>query len=235
MTTCLICDNQTKILGTVDLNKSCLDVRNKRIFPKSRYLIEYEECENCGLIFSPEMCEWPKEKFSNLIYNKEYIKVDKDYLKLRAENCAADLIERFNHIPLSHLDYGGGNGYMSKILVNYGWNSVSWDPFVPGNIPDKKFDLITAIEVLEHHPSPKEFLENVTKYMGSTSVLLFTTLTSDDIAQPLKWWYLAPRNGHIVIYTNKALSTLFDLFDLKLFKIEDNNNYAAYKIKPKWL
>lgn len=235
MIICLICSSDTKNIGTVDFNKSCLDSDKHKIFSKSKNRIEYCECINCGLVFSPKLCNWSKEEFSKFIYNKDYIKVDPQYKKERAEHFAYFLNSTFGHLPLSHLDYGGGNGVLSNTLKKLGWNSTFCDPFYNVEIPNKKFELVTAIEVVEHHPNPKLFISEIYEVLSDKGIVVFSTGISDYHADPLNWWYTAPRNGHVVIYTTKALELLFALKNMKLFAMSDRNLFVAYKNKPVWL
>jgi len=234
MITCPICSNNTQIIGKIDLNRSCLDKDKKRIIVKSNINVEYVECTKCGFIHSPEMCAWSKNKFIKLIYNKEYYKVDPDGKKSRPELNAIYLYNKFKNIPISHLDYGGGNGYVSKILRNKGLNSKSYDPFYDKKFPITSFDLITAFEVFEHHPNPNELANDLNKLSGTKSVIIFTTAVSDEIANPIGWGYVAPRNGHVCIYTKISLGILLNKINFKLFEITKDVAYVAYNDKPKW-
>lgn len=235
MTTCLICKHSTEIIGKVNSNKSCLDKSNKKIFPKSLKDIEYEECSNCGLIFSREMCNWDEDKFKKQIYNKDYIKVDTEYKKIRPINTANYLHVLLGGLPLSHLDYGSGNGLMSETLNKYGWNSSVYDPFMGHKLPTGKFELITLIEVLEHHPNPIKLVNVLSNLLSDNGIIYFSTAVSDDISDPLDWWYISPRNGHIVVYTTFSLYHLFNSVDIKLFKLEGTLYYVGYKNKPFWI
>lgn len=100
-----------------------------------------------------------------------------------------------------HLDYGGGNGTLSRLLREAGWNSSTYDPFVDKGLGVDslgKFDLITAFEVFEHVPDVPALMANF-------------TLVSDGHIEPKKrldWWYASPRNGHIALFSKKSLGVL---------------------------
>ena len=173
MNTCLICEYPTINIGKINFNKSCLDNEKKKkyIFLKSKKEIGYEECSNCGLIFSREMCSWEENKFKSQIYNEEYIKVDTDYKKIRPINTANHLNNLLGKLPLSHLDYGSGNGLMSNVLKEYGWNYTAYDPFMGHKLPTNKFELITLIEVLEHHPNPVKLVTTLYDLLSNNGII----------------------------------------------------------------
>jgi len=61
-------------------------------------------------------------------------------LSLRPTNNAEVLVELFGSQKdkIMHLDYGGGNGLLSKLLREEGWNSASYDPFVDHGMNSKR-------------------------------------------------------------------------------------------------
>ena len=121
---------------------------------------------------------------------------------------------------IRHLDYGGGNGQLSRILAADGWDSTSFDPFPEPDRPLAslgEFNLITAIEVFEHVPNPYEIMGNIMQATSNKCVVFFTTLLNDEFVKPgnrLDWWYAAPRNGHISLFSSRSLTHLANMFGL---------------------
>ena len=115
---------------------------------------------------------------------------------------------------IRHLDYGGGGGVLSKTLNALNWQSQTYDPFVNRETSVAelgKFDLITAYEVFEHVPDVQDLMVNLRTLLSDNGVILFSTLVSDEHIKPnqrINWWYAAPRNGHISLFTTKSLSIL---------------------------
>jgi SAM-dependent methyltransferase len=212
---CPICSAPSPLLDVVDFNKSCEELRGKFV-SLSGTSVYYARCGNCGYCFAPEIAGWKLEEFEEKIYNKEYVLFDPDYIESRPRSNALSLISMFGDKANSvkHLDYGGGDGLLSKTLKESSWQSISYDPFVNRDIGIAqlgKFDLITLYEVFEHVPDPIQLMSNLRSLLNQNGVILFSTLLSDgniNINQRLSWWYASPRNGHISLFSRKSLSIL---------------------------
>ena len=212
---CPICASAAKLFDVVDFNKSCEECRGK-FLELSGMPVYYSRCTHCGFCYAPEIAEWSLEQFEDKIYNQDYINIDPDYLEARPKGNAGFLLSLFANqkLPASHLDYGGGNGLLSQFLSQHGWNSASYDPFVDRSLAiDEvgKFELITAYEVFEHVPDVQQLMVNLGALLAKNGVVFFTTLLADQYVlanQRLNWWYAAPRNGHISLYTKASLAIL---------------------------
>jgi SAM-dependent methyltransferase len=155
---------------------------------------------------------WKPEQFREKIYNDEYTRVDPDFLETRPRENASALISAFGeraHL-FRHLDYGGGNGLLTRLLLAANFQSVSYDPFADnGSIGHPgKFDLITAYEVFEHVPDVQQLMSNLCALLAPNGIILFSTLLSDGNIhrkQRLSWWYASPRNGHISLFSRQSL------------------------------
>ena len=212
---CPVCSAASTLLDTVDFNKSC-EEHNGLILPRTDVPVRYLLCSGCGFCFAPDICAWPPEEFERRIYNEAYIEVDPEYLDVRPRNSAAIMraIFRSPGPTVHHLDYGGGNGLLSQVLCEAGWNSTSYDPFVdletdPAQLG--RFDLISAFEVFEHVPDVQALMQNLCSLLVEDGLLIFSTVISDGEIhpeRPLTWWYAAPRNGHISLYSRASLGIL---------------------------
>jgi hypothetical protein len=212
---CPICRGQAVPHDVVDFNKSC-EEKHGKFLPLSGEPIYYNLCHECGFCFAPSMYDWTAEMFAEKVYNDDYIKVDPEYAESRPRSNADFMSWLFPNFPAGcrHLDYGGGNGALSRILRQRGWDSTSYDPFANRDVDPAtlgRFDLISAFEVFEHFPDVRACLDSIVQRMRQPSVLLFGTLVSDGSIRPnerLSWWYAAPRNGHVNLFTNRSLRTL---------------------------
>lgn len=237
---CPICDSASHMLDVVDFNKNCEE--NKGVFlPLSGVPVYYFMCEGCNFTFSPAFWNWSEQDFLDCIYNDNYIDIDPDYVEARPLANASALQQIFPSQKklINHMDYGGGNGVMSNTLSQHGWNSKSYDPFPRNNnLIDElgKFNLITAFEVFEHVPNPNELMENLTKLMDESCIILFSTLISDNeikLNSRLNWWYCSPRNGHISLYSKKSLLELGRKFNLNFGSFSDGF-HCFFKKNPTW-
>jgi SAM-dependent methyltransferase len=212
---CPVCRAMCQLIDVVDLNKSCIEAQGKRLV-LAEYPVYYALCGECGFCFAPEMHGWSLEEFEEWIYNDEYSLVDPDFLGSRARENAALLPSMFPNLPanIKHLDYGGGDGLLASLLREANWLSTSYDPFIDRSTHPAQlgnFELITAFEVFEHVPDVQQLMADLRALITPGGLILFSTLLSDgniDPLQRLSWWYAAPRNGHISLYSKQSLTQL---------------------------
>jgi SAM-dependent methyltransferase len=199
----------------VDFNKSC-EEGNGKFLPLAGVPVYYALCSKCGFCFAPEISKWSLDEFAEKIYNNQYALVDPDYLEARPRANATNLLSNFGNSLRSvrHLDYGGGDGALAKILRKSGWDSTSYDPFVNRDTrPDQlgQFELITAFEVFEHVPDVQGLMSQLRMLLAPNGVVMFSTLLSDGNIhsnQRIGWWYASPRNGHISLFSKNSLAIL---------------------------
>jgi len=237
---CPVCNSITHLYDVVDFNKNCEEVRGK-FLPISGIPIYYSICSDCKFLFAPYFSSWSDDDFIAKIYNNEYIEIDPDYLDIRpAHNF--ELLEKYfgqakTHI--NHLDYGGGDGSLSLNLIKSGWSSKSYDPF-----PDMKdqiselgeFNLITAFEVFEHVPNPNLLMQNILKLIQDDGLIMFSTLISDGNLHSnkrLDWWYAAPRNGHISLFSSESLKRLAHKYGFRFASL-GVGYHVYFKNFPSW-
>ena len=224
---CSIClTGELKSFGFVQFD------RNNQDIPEiSNTLIEYYKCEKCGSITSPEMLNWPTEKFSSEIYNEEYFRYDPDYLGERPK-IWANMLSSLNYKKIKHLDYGSGSGLLSKNLKLSGWNTCSYDPYSSKTKPEGKFNFITAIEVFEHSTNIRNTILDIKKYLDRDGIILFSSVLVDSSINS-DWWYIMPRNGHIsflsklaIINLAKEYSLFFSSFNKGIHLLQTNRSVA---------
>ncbi|WP_078237107.1 class I SAM-dependent methyltransferase [Haemophilus paracuniculus] len=178
------------------------------------HTLYYHCCSECQLIFTTAFDDWTSGEFLQNIYNDDYILVDPEYTGARSDRNLQIILDVFN-LSAHHsiLDFGGGSGYLAKLLREKGLDAESWDPFSENNILDdqKKYDLVVSFEVFEHTPTPYKTVELALSKLKEQGIFFFSTtlLPPETIAKREMDGYIAPRNGHVTIYTEKALAKLF--------------------------
>jgi hypothetical protein len=235
-----VCAATSVAHDVVDFNKSCEELRGA-FLPLSGTPVYYFRCDTCGFCHSPEFRRWSLAQFSERIYNDEYARVDPDYLDVRPRGNAAHLAALLGDqaIGVRHLDYGGGNGLLSSVLQDAGWDSQTYDPFVDRDVALAslgRFDLVTAYEVFEHVPDVEVLIDTLSSLVSEDGVVLFSTLISDGSIAPrqrLTWWYASPRNGHISLFSRDSLARLGARQRFK-FGSFTPNLHVFWRSVPEW-
>ena len=234
---CKACDTPSPALGAVDFNKCCED-RRRAALPQSGRRVTYHRCPACALVFTGDFDAWDREDFRTHIYNEGYADVDPDYAEDRPLASAALIGTLFGEAcrGLPMLDYGGGDGALAALLNSQlGMAAEVYDPFNPAcDIPPHRlFPLVTCFEVLEHTPDPRATIFEIAGLVQEEGIVVFSTLVHplDFLQRGLDWWYVAPRNGHVTIYSAQALRALWAELGFQLVSHGDNLHFA-YRTLP---
>lgn len=187
--------------------------------------VYYRRCERCSFVFTAAFDGWGIDEFRRHIYNSDYAQVDPDYAEARPAGNARLVAESFaaSRKTMRILDYGGGSGLLAERLRAQGFDAETYDPVSDpvsevDALPEGQFDLVTAFEVLEHLPQPREAISEMAGMLKEEGAILFSTLAQPPAFQRegLNWWYAAPRNGHISLYSTAALAWLFKPLGMKV-------------------
>ena len=238
--TCPVCSGVAEYFDVVDFNKTCEE--NKGVFlKKSGAAVYYALCNQCNFCYSPEMILWTPELFKAHVYNDDYLTIDSEYEEIRPKQNFGLINSKLGQFKkkFSHLDYGGGNGNLSSLLRADGFDSTSYDVFVDTFTAielGKKFDLITAFEVFEHHSDPNQLIKELCELLMPNRMILFSTILSDGNIVPnnrLNWFYASPRNGHISLFSKAPLEFLARKFEFN-FVSDWFQHQIFFKTQPQW-
>lgn len=239
---CEICKEQSlRSFGKKDFGHAGNDYfSGNRTFNDYGISIPYSECMNCGFIFTHLFDHWGPINFIQHIYNEEYHLADPPFIMERPLKNAEIILHLIHHIPhlSTIIDIGGGDGQLSHFLRDRGVESYSYDPHF-GEVDtfpaEKKFDVITSFEVIEHvpHCQQKKWMERLANFMHSDKLSLAVVSTEiKDATHDITWWYICPRNGHISIHTLKSLTYLAASYGLNVLQL---SNSLFLLCKPKWM
>jgi len=223
---CKICQGEASPFDVVDFSKSC----HAAPYPLglSAIPVMYWQCDRCQFLFTNFFDNFTAEQWQRYVYNDEYAKVDPDYAVDRPHSNARTLRTLLAGQKGSSicLDYGGGNGLTAELMRKDGWAFDCHDPFGQTDIsPDRigRYNFCSAIEVFEHSPDPVGSLRAIVEKCspGQLMILIFTELTDGVVSKQtrLSWWYAAPRNGHVSLYSRKSLRILGTKFGLEFATI----------------
>lgn len=236
---CKICDGASPLFGVCDFTRSC-EERTGLVLPLSGEPIYYRRCSNCGLIFTDAFDAWTVRDWRSRIYNDAYGMVDPDYDSARPVATAHMVAALFKPVlgQLSVLDYGGGNGRFAVELRALGAQKVTtYDPFSRAfhEPPVEPVQLVTCFEAIEHSPRPRETAQAIAAQIADGGALMLSTLTQpDDIElQRMAWWYAAPRNGHVTLFSRRALATLFAQVGLRVYPLNPDCSVALVCRSPR--
>jgi len=232
---CKSCGAPAPAIGAVDFNKCCED-RRRVALPLSGRRVTYHRCPNCALLFTGDFDGWDRDDFRTYIYNEDYIDADPDYAEGRPAASASLIGTLFGEAcrGLAVLDYGGGGGTLAALLNSqHAMLAETYDPFNPAcdALPRRRFPLVTCFEVLEHTPDPRATILEIASLVQEDGIVVFSTLLQPPAAQQpgadcLGWWYVAPRNGHVTIYSEQALRALWTELGFQLVTHGDNLHFA---------
>lgn len=203
---------------------------------KAVVLSHYSVCSNCFVIFqNPRLSDGELDKFySDGFYRKTLNTTDeeKDKDEERRAKFDAEIIKKNIGQVNSHLDIGASRGYLLdevgadvKVAVESDVSGVK----VKGiklysemsKVPQKSFDLVTAIHVLEHVPAPLDYLRSMAKLTGKTGHLVVEVPTWKSPAGPLRLAHLYHFEPHVLRHMciQAGLEIIQEVFTPHLFLI----------------
>jgi len=218
---CKVCAASTSLFDVVDFSKTC----HLNLYPSGLVAVPvyYRRCDRCEFIFTDFFDEFTPAQWGTYVYNEEYRRIDPDYSDVRPAGNArvVDGLLRYRRAGVIGLDYGGGSGQTCERLRAMGYAYDTVDPFGESWLtPDfaGRYNFCSAFEVAEHTPDPVGFLSAIVNLAdkGRLAILIGTQVHDKVVSasRRLEWWYAAPRNGHISLYSTQSLRVLAATFGL---------------------
>ena len=228
------CDSQPVASIPFDVSMDGENSPSRRVYPRE---VSYHQCGSCGHAFAPSLIEKSPEWFAEHVYNADYINYDADYLdvnggRVKEQSNALVFGYSFARKRIRHLDYGSGDGRLTKKLVAAGFDSVAYDPFSHDVAPAGKFNMITAFEVIEHAADPDRFLSSLEAFMDDPCLIRIGTVPNDgeDING---WWYANPRVGHINLFSKRSMAALASRHRFNL-SVVVKADFFLWRNLPEW-
>lgn len=201
---CKICSSETE----------AFEVKDKK----------YYFCNNCDFVFldkrfivSPEKEKTRYLKHENSIENKGYVLMFEEFI------CK---IKRHKKDLKTALDFGSGpKAVLKQMLEGKGIKTDSYDIyFSPEKVfENKKYDLITCTEVLEHLKEPLEVIKILKEHLNKKGMLAIMTLFHPNNKLKFKdWWYITDET-HISFYTEKTFGYIARKLGFKILFSDKKN------------
>jgi len=236
---CWICgsDNVKKLFGeanSLNLNSSDVAVSNDN-YGKTLPLYR---CSSCSFVFAHPLPDNLLDLYQDL-KDDEYI----NSLEPRFKEMKSILKKSLRILPQpkSLLDVGAGAGLLIRAAKTRGINSTGVEPssyfvskskelfdieLLTGSVPHKDlegrtFDMVLAVDVLEHVPNPLDFINVLKSYMHKNSILVITTPDVNSIVSKIlkqKWWHF--RIAHIGYFNKSTIQKAAEKCGLKIIKIK---------------
>ena len=214
---CIICKaNSKKVFAVLILRK----------YPRDLY-----QCASCHACYFPNP-DWLKEAYSKAISDLDTGIVERG---LDIANVVTPFLIFSKLRHGSVLDYGGGLGVLARILRDRGFDAYSYDPLSESvfSLPskgNKRFDLVTMVEVFEHLEDPVSTISELSK---QTDLIFISTLCIPGKKIRPDWWYLLADTGqHINFPTKLSLEKLASSIGWNLTS-SGTNLHLLSKSKPK--
>lgn len=241
VTPCKICGGNAPLAWVTDFSRTCRE-REGFFTPLSGQPVYYRRCEVCGFAFTNDFDAWTPDDFRLRVYNDDYALIDPDHTERRPSEYAKTIRRAFGDAicSLSMLDYGGRDGELASRLTGFA-SAATYDPMVPEHSyrPDAAFDLVTCLETLEHCPDPMATARDIAALTRPDGLVIASTLcfptelAHDDRNFGAVWWYAAPRNGHISLFTRDALTRMWNEVGMQCVMFSDSSHIAFREI-PAW-
>ncbi len=217
-------------------NSPSHSVFTKKVLGK--YDVSYFQCSNCGFI-QTETPYWLEEAYSRAVTALDVYMISRT---IAMSHMSENLILKYFDFDAKFLDYGGGYGIFTRIMRDKGINFYRQDlyaenifaPFFDINTiakDERKFELVTCFEVLEHLNNPIDEIRQMLSY--SDSLFCSTKLQPNVPINELKSWdYLGELHGqHICFYTQKSMEIIADKFGLYYYNDNELHLFTRKKIE----
>lgn len=209
---------------------------------KKKYMVRqdltYTSCQKCDLIYSEEQPKDTNDVYSNDNYRDTQISAYDKSRKFRIKNFAVERIKILKKYKKSGslLDVGCGTGwFMEEARKHYEVTGIEHSDSIrlwlkkKFNISSfkvihdlkKKFDIITAFDVIEHVTNPLDFLNNLKNKLKKNGIILIYTPNADSLG----FSFLKEKNNllcvdHLFCFNQKSFEYLCKKANMRIVETQ---------------
>jgi len=193
--------------------------------------INYYYCKACEYIFSGEEKLLPPEEEKRRYLLHDNTEDNTGYVEMFDELIRKNLLPYRGKLRTA-LDFGCGQGkVLAGLLKKYGFCVDVYDKyFFPEPVyENKKYDLITATELIEHLKNPMKVLAFMKNHLNDKGLIMIVTLFHPgDGGNFKKWWY---RNDstHISFYTPCTMKYIAHKLNMRVIMMDQKNTCILEK------
>lgn len=173
------------------------------------------KCPHCCLVFKNPVQHLKTEEDVRRYSFHQNNAEDAGYVKFLGK--LLEPLEEFLPSAFTSLDFGCGPGpVLSQLLKQKGGEVSSFDPIFYNNVSllEKKFEIVTATEVVEHFKKPDQDWALLTSLVASGGILGIMTQFLEPNIDYHKWWYKNDPT-HVAFYNSKTFEFLEETYGLK--------------------
>ncbi|MGS1000764.1 class I SAM-dependent methyltransferase [Burkholderia glumae] len=247
-TACKCCGAVSRLCGLVDFSVGGADrLAGRKLDPYAGVPVYYHCCIRCRFVFTRCFDDWRREDFAAHLYNADYARQDPDYAGRRALANAELIARQFPELAHARLlDFGAGLGLLERELRARGFTGItSFDPYAHAEDaagmaaapPAGTSRVVLAFEVFEHDPDPHALVQTLLRLLDADGTILFTTVLVTDAVLEAgidRWWYCMPRNGHLSLFSARALAMLAGRHGLRVRSLSESLHLMYRHAPPAW-
>lgn len=182
-------------------------------------------CPICLLIFITDV---PEKHVEEKHYRSQWETTEPGFWKDQADGILR-YIEK-HKVPERILDFGAGSGELTAELKRRGYDATALEPMRDGFLKDQHyphpFDVVIAVEVIEHLADVWEELRQIEQVLAQGGLILFSTgmtnpfIESPDAVEHFKKWWYKDDPTHLNFFCNRTLNKIAELgpYDIDVYE-----------------